>query len=173
MKQPAGEQVQGAVFAAEGAARHRMVRVAVVGGMALLAAWLIALALGVLGGFEALPVLPGTSSGGSSEASTKAHATPLVRAEVARQRAAASAAAQTPTSSSGRRVATKTPRSGSTPSAGTTTVAPTAAGKATRAPQGQGIGLTRPSGKPTGSPGNGPSGNGKGPGGGGAPGQLR
>ena len=103
-----------------------MVRGAVIGGMALLAAWLIALALGVMGGFEALPVLPGTGSGGSSQASTKSRGTPAPPAEIARRRAAAHAAPQSPASGSGRRVASPAPHSGSTPSKGITTVAPTA-----------------------------------------------
>src|SRR6266508_3325595 len=68
----------GAIFAAEGSSRHRLVRAAVAGGIALLAAWVIALALGVLGGFGSLPGLPSQSSGGSHEASarTQRKATP-------------------------------------------------------------------------------------------------
>jgi hypothetical protein len=64
-----GHQAETAVFAADGPGRHRLLRMALVGATALLAAWLIALALGVLGGFDALPGLPRANSEASSEAS--------------------------------------------------------------------------------------------------------
>src|SRR5437764_6962432 len=72
MEQHAGH-VEGTVFAAHGGARNRLVRAAVIAGAALVIAWVIALALGVMGGFGSLPLLPRTHSGGSSETSSAAH----------------------------------------------------------------------------------------------------
>src|SRR3954452_7029360 len=69
MDQIAGEQSRAAIFAADGKARHRLVRAAVAAGVALLGSWLIALALGVLGGFGSLPDLPGSQSKESTTAS--------------------------------------------------------------------------------------------------------
>src|SRR5690242_5910699 len=78
-----GQPVQTTIFAANGAARHRLVRVAIVAGFALLAAWAVALALGVMGGFGSLPMLPGANSHGSDHpASGPAHA-PAVTARTA------------------------------------------------------------------------------------------
>jgi hypothetical protein len=85
-----GNQAETAVFAADGPGRHRLLRVALVGGSALLAAWLIALALGVLGGFAALPGLPRSSSENSSAATHPAaqHEPPASQATRSSQSAA-------------------------------------------------------------------------------------
>src|SRR5689334_17710648 len=93
----AGQPVQTTVFAAHGAARHRLVRAAIVAGFALLAAWAVALALGVMGGFGSLPMLPGIHShSSSSSASAPAHVqatTPRTSAHAAAVRAQRTAAA--------------------------------------------------------------------------------
>ena len=70
MNEITGEHSQ-AVFAAHGKARHRLVRAAVAAGVALLASWLIALALGVFGGFGSLPGLPESRSSESNAASPR------------------------------------------------------------------------------------------------------
>src|SRR6187397_2115109 len=59
-----------AIFAAEGSARQHLWRAAIVAAVALLAAWMIALALGVLGGFGSLPGLPSSHSSHDNEASS-------------------------------------------------------------------------------------------------------
>src|SRR5215212_1975474 len=71
--EPAGQHANAAIFAADGSARHRIVRAAIAAGVALLAAWMIALALGVLGGFGSLPSLPELHSRPSHPASSSAH----------------------------------------------------------------------------------------------------
>jgi hypothetical protein len=71
-----GQHANAAIFAANGAARHRLLKAAGAVSLALLAAWLIALALGVWGGFESLPGLPGFHSTGPSEASSRAQHPP-------------------------------------------------------------------------------------------------
>src|SRR5215211_4585187 len=70
--EPAGQHANAAIFAADGSARHRIVRAAIAAGVALLAAWVIALALGVLGGFGSLPSLPNLHSQPSDQASSPA-----------------------------------------------------------------------------------------------------
>src|SRR3954452_480236 len=79
MDQIAGEQTRAAIFAADGKARHRLVRAAVAAGVALLGSWLIALALGVLGGFGSLPDLPGSQSKESTTASGQVQVQPSHR----------------------------------------------------------------------------------------------
>jgi hypothetical protein len=66
-----GQHANAAIFAANGAARHRLLKAAGAVSLALLAAWLIALALGVWGGFGSLPGLPSFHSTGPSEASSR------------------------------------------------------------------------------------------------------
>jgi hypothetical protein len=166
----AGQQASNAaIFAAEGAARHRMVRAAIAGGIALVVAWLIALVLGVLGGFGSLPVLPGADSHGTRES---ASATSTHRAEghvVARRRSVSTAADRRRTVT-GTRAGSRGPVA-SPPKPRTPQVTPTSAASPSTAgsSNGRAFGTTRSTtaaGKPVGSPGNGP-------GGGGAPGQLR
>ena len=70
MDQHTGQQANAAIFAANGPFRRRLLKVAGAAALALVAAWLIALVLGVLGGFELLPGLPSSSSTRSSEASS-------------------------------------------------------------------------------------------------------
>ena len=71
MDQHTGQHANAAIFAASGAARHRLLKAASAVSLALLAAWLIALALGVWGGFELLPGLPSSHSTRPSEASSR------------------------------------------------------------------------------------------------------
>jgi rare lipoprotein A len=179
MERITGEHGQAAIFAADGKARHRLVRVAATAGVALLASWLIALALGVLGGFDSLPGLPGSQSRGSNAAD--------IQSEVSHPRPAPAPRPQTQTHTQTRtkpaappvRTSTTTPESqapsrtrprDSTPRAKTVTQTPTAPSTSTvpgSTPNGRGQGTTRTTtGKPAGSPGNGPGGSG-------APGQLR
>jgi hypothetical protein len=68
MDQHTGQHANAAIFAANGAARRRLLKAASAVSLALLAAWLIALALGVWGGFELLPGLPSSHSTRPSEA---------------------------------------------------------------------------------------------------------
>src|SRR5215204_1270643 len=65
-----GQQANAAIFAANGAARHRLLKAASAASLTLLAAWLIALALGAWGGFDSLPGLPSFHSTRPSEASS-------------------------------------------------------------------------------------------------------
>jgi len=164
MEQSAGHN-QTAVFAAGGPARQRLVRALAVGGLGLLGAWLIALVLGVFGGVGSLPLLPQTShpgrSSGASSADRRVSSPPAARREGA-------AKAQTPVASRGGSTV-----SGRHPSS-TVRAAPRPVQQSTSSSatttRGQGKGLTRTTtqvtGKPVGSPGNGPGGSG-------APGQLR
>jgi len=71
MDQHTGQHANAAIFAANGAARHRLLKAASAASLTLLAAWLIALALGVWGGFESLPGLPSFHSTRPSEASSR------------------------------------------------------------------------------------------------------
>src|SRR5215216_5083618 len=71
MDQHTGQHANAAIFAANGAARHRLLKAASAASLTLLAAWLIALALGVWGGFGSLPGLPSFHSTGPSEASSR------------------------------------------------------------------------------------------------------
>jgi hypothetical protein len=159
----------GAIFAAHGSARQRVVRAAVVAGAALLAAWLIALALGVLGGFGSLPGLTHPSRSASShEAGVRAHHTtrpaPVKdQQEVPVQTVAPSAVHET---SSPTRSQSSTPAK--TPSAPVTQQPTTSATSiSTTSTHGQSsTHTTQTTGKPVGSPGNASGGSG-------APGQLR
>ena len=165
------EHVGAAIFAAEGSVRHRTVRIAVAAGGALLAAWLIALALGVLGGFDSLPGLPSAQSNGSHEASSPAHRTVPSSTRVLSQAEPVRTVAPKPAGGG----STSAPSQGSphAPSAGTvtqhpSTSSPTSSTSSSAAgTQGKSAAhTTQTTGKPTGSPGNGSGGSG-------APGQLR
>jgi hypothetical protein len=144
-----------------------MVRVAVAAGAALLAAWLIALALGVLGGFDSLPGLPSSQSGGSHEASSRTHhpATAASGALKAQEAVPVKTVAPSTVSdnSSPTRSQSSTPKTSATPVA----QQPSPSGTSATTSHGQSsTHTTQTTGKPVGSPGNGS-------GGGGAPGQLR
>jgi hypothetical protein len=158
-----------AVFAAEGSGRHRLVRIGVVGGAALLTAWLIALALGVLGGFGSLPGLPGPSHPrGSSEASARIQH-PVTEQPVA-SRTAAPVTTVAPSDQSAQSVSSdSTHPKASTPKASATPAVQQPSTPATSAAPTHGKSsahTTQSTGKPAGSPGNGSGGSG-------APGQLR
>jgi hypothetical protein len=71
MDQHRGQPANEAIFAANGASRRRLLRTASAAFLALLAAWLIALALGVWSGFELLPGLPGSDSTSPTEAGSR------------------------------------------------------------------------------------------------------
>jgi hypothetical protein len=174
MEQAAGQHST-AVFAADGPVRHRVVRATVVTGVALLVAWLIALGLGVLGGFDSLPALPGVPSQGPNEASSQTPAPPPTAPRSASRpaskarpadtgRASTSPTSPSPVSTGSQPTSTpkKQPTSVS-PSPSTSTSAPSAG-----ATHGRALGTTKTitTGKPLGSPGNGPGGSG-------APGQFR
>ena len=154
-----------AIFAADGSGRYRIVRVGIAACAALLAAWLIALALGVLGGFDSLPGLPSSHSGDSHETSARTH------------RAAQPVPADSQSAAPVKTVAPSPVRitSGSTHSPRSTTRAtvspavqqPTTSPTSTTATHGQsGTKTTQTTGKPVESPGNGAGGSG-------APGRLR
>ena len=158
MEPTAAEHASTAIFAAEGPTRHKLVRAAIVGGAALLAAWLTSLALGILAGYDGLPVLPSFHSGDATQARPTAPAAHRVASPSAKQTSRSTERTRSTTSNSS---ATHTRRSAPSRS----TSAPSSHGKSSSS-QGQGAGTTRPAGKPVGSPGNGPGGSG-------APGQLR
>ena len=166
------EHVGAAIFAAEGSARHRTVRIAVAAGGALLAAWLIALALGVMGGFDSLPGLPSAQSNGSHEASSPAHRTDAPSSMRVLSQEAAQMRTVAPKPASGGSTSAPSPGSTHAPSAGTVTQQPSTSStssstSSSAGAQGQSAAHTsQTTGKPTGSPGNGSGGSG-------APGQLR
>lgn len=153
------------MFAGAGLARHWFLRAAVIGAAALLATWLVALTLGALGGFETLPSLQGESRGNSAEPSSAEASKPT---PVAQQKSRTRGDEQSGTESASttlRQPANRpaparapSPKPARAPSASvtaTTTIKP-----------GKRLGTTQTSGKPVGSPGNGP-------GGVGPPGQTR
>jgi hypothetical protein len=174
MDQPAAQQTSTAIFAAAGSARQRLVRAAVAGGVALLASWLIALALGVLGGFDPLPGLPDLRSQGSTAASSQAQRPqagdsqdrqiPSLRSKPglrASDPEPSGGSNETQSPSSPPRI--RAPKVGSAPKV---TQAPSGSASTASTTRGKAIGTTKEPGKPVGSPGNGPGGSG-------APGQLR
>jgi hypothetical protein len=180
MDEVTGEHSQ-PVFAAEGRARHRLVRAAVAAGLALLASWLIALALGVLGGFDGLPGLPGSQPKGANASGTRLEAThpDPIRARPSQPRAQTrleADAVRTPAPAPVSRVPSPNRPQSPTPKTKTVSQAPAAPSSpapANPASNGRGQGITRTTpGKPADTPGNGPGGAG-GPGGTDAPGQLR
>jgi hypothetical protein len=71
MDQHTGQHANEAIFAANGPSRARLLKAAGAASLAVLAAWLIALALGVWSGFELLPGLPSSHSTRPSEASSR------------------------------------------------------------------------------------------------------
>jgi hypothetical protein len=162
-----------AVFAADGKARHRLVRAAAATGVALLATWLIALALGVLGGFGSPPSVPGTQSSESNPASSqiqrveRSHAGPAKAPDLRERSAEPSVRTSTPVPAS--HVQTPSRTQGSAPKttskAPVSPSAPAPTGSASNNGRGLGTAKTTTTGKPVGSPGNGPGGSG-------APGQL-
>lgn len=179
MDRTAGQHAQATVFAAQGPWRHRLVRAATAALLALLVAWLIALALGVMGGFGSLPGLP-DSKPSSNAANSQAQESPVGQSRstpIAPSRDAALPAYDAnlaPASSDSNRTPSEpsrttapkatVPKPAQSPT-GTVTVAPTVRGQGPTSSSGtiQSIGTT---GKPVGSPGNGAGGSG-------APGQLR
>jgi hypothetical protein len=161
-------QSQTAIFAA-GPARHRIVRAAVAGGIALLVAWLVALVLGVFGGFESLPLLPDNSNHSNASRVGATDRRPQAAPAVAPDRDLDAKAQTLGTSGNGTttvapRHSTATPRVTARP-----TQRPSSATQVTTS-QGHGKGLTQSTsqgaGKPLDSPGNAPGSSG-------APGQLR
>jgi hypothetical protein len=173
MDQIAGEHSQAAVFAAEGKARHRLVRITGAAGVALLASWLIALALGVLGGFDSLPGLPDSQSSDSNAPSSqiqpakRSHLSPSRAPDLRERRAVHSMRTATPPPASHIPSPSQnqnlTPKTTSEIRVSPSAPAPTMSGSN----NGRRLGTTKTTtGKPIGSPGNGPGGSG-------APGQLR
>jgi hypothetical protein len=171
MEQAAGQHST-AIFAADGPVRHRAVRAAVAAGIALLAAWLVALALGVLGGFDPLPALPGIPSKEPNQASSSARARQAPRpapVHVVTPEPASAPRAQTSPASEPAAPTSSQPSSAPKRSATRVTPAPnpSTSSPSGGAANGRALGATKTtSGKPLGSPGNGPGGSG-------APGQLR
>jgi hypothetical protein len=175
MEQLTGEHGQAAIFAAHGKARHRMVRLAQAAGVALLVSWLIALALGVLGGFDSLPGLPGSQSGVSNGAGTASKVSRPGSLSAPQQQPQTrtkhpAPPVRTSTTAPVTQSPSRTRSQGSTPKTKTVTQTPTVPSTSTvpgSASNGHGQGTTRTTtGKPPGSPGNGPGGSG-------APGQQR
>jgi hypothetical protein len=169
----AGQQAT-TIFAANGAARHRLVRAAIVAGFALLAAWAVALALGVMGGFGSLPMLPSAQSHGSSDPSpTRAHVAAAgprasARATAFRaQRIAAAVETNGRATSGGHSVAVRPHATPQATRPQKVTPSPNSGSSHVSASSGHGYGTTRTTlGKPTGTPGNASGGSG-------APGRLR
>jgi hypothetical protein len=157
-----GEQGEVAVFADAGVARHWLLRAGVVGGAALLVAWLVALALGALGGFQTLPALPGQGQGDSKEGASATRA-PVERAPVAQTRDRRATDVDQPATAPG----SSAPRPPSSPPAPQRTPrakpAPSPSPSVTTADKpGKRIGTTtdHPIGQPAEVPGNGPGGTG-------------
>jgi hypothetical protein len=172
MNEITGEHSQ-AVFAADGKARHRLVRAAVTAGVALLASWLIALALGVFGGFGSLPGLPESRSSESNAASPRIQPAEPSRAvsseapDLNQRATEPSVRAATPTAASRApsRTRTESPTQNTTPkSASQTPIAPSAppAPTASASNNGRHLGAGKPAttGKPAEAPGSGPAGTG-------------
>jgi hypothetical protein len=190
MDRTLGQHASAAVFAANGPARHRILRVATGAGIALLAAWSMALGLGVFGGLDALPGLPSVHPKESHPANSQALA-PAPTPALAPAPTPAFAPAPTPAPRSHSRPAgqpaaktqqtspqrlpsgahgTPTQRS-SAPKPLAVKIAPSPGTSGSAQPtspaRGRALGTTKTTnGKPLGSPGNGPGGSG-------APGQLR
>jgi hypothetical protein len=169
MEQIAEEHSRGAIFAADGKARHRLVRAAVAAGVALLGSWLIALALGVLGGFGSLPGLPASAPMESDAAGRQVQRPPAARSQTPNLRerhVAPSARASTPARVS-HIPSSRQPQSSTPKPTSPVPAAPTTSTVAGSASHGRGLGTTKTTtGKPIGSPGNGPGGSGP-------PGRLR
>jgi hypothetical protein len=160
------------IFAADGTARHRLVRAVVAAGVALLASWLIALALGVFGGFGSLPGLPESRSNESHTAGSqvqRAQPASVVSSEAPdlNERSAepsvhtsspAPASHDPIPSQSQNRTKSTNPETTSEPPVSPSAPAPTE----TVSDNGRHLGATKPTttGKPAESPGNGPGGTG-------------
>jgi hypothetical protein len=156
-----GHHADQAVFAAGGLSRQWLVRAAVLGGAALLATWLVALALGAMGGFEALPSLPGQSSGESREVNSGKAAKPAPVTQRGDQRRGGAeepvsdAGSSAPSRTVSRPAPERTPRLKPAPTP--VVSAPTTTTAATTKP-GKRLGTTQTGGPPVESPGNGPGG---------------
>jgi hypothetical protein len=155
-----GHHADQAVFAGGGLSRQWLVRAAVLGGAALLATWLVALALGAMGGFEALPDLPGQSGGESREVNTGKAAKPAPVAQRDDRRGGeeepvTDADSSAPSRTVSRPAPERTQRS--KPAPAPVVSAPTTTTAATPKP-GKRLGTTQTSGPPVESPGNGPGG---------------
>ena len=161
MDQHTGQHANAAIFAASGAARHRLLKAASAVSLALLAAWLIALALGVWGGFELLPGLPSSHSTRPSEASSRTQHPPApAPAQSHHSARAVRTASPSPDGSgtaSGTGSGTGTTHSqGSNPKA--TAPQPVQSPSTSSTPPSTSQGTTTTTGVPTDSPGNLPSG---------------
>jgi hypothetical protein len=136
------------------------VRVAGLGAAALLATWLVALALGALGGFEALPSLPGESRGESEQASAGEVPTPAPvtrrdnRDRGVDEEPASGAGSNAPIRPVSRPEPQRAPRS--RPAPAPTVGATTGTTATTTTKPGKRLGTTQTTGKPLDSPGNGP-----------------
>jgi hypothetical protein len=189
MNQITGERSQ-AIFAADGKARHWLVRAAAAAGVALLASWLIALALGMFGGFGSLPGLPESRPSESQTAGSqiqRAQPASVVSpeapnlnersAESSGETSSSAPVSHDPIQSRGQnrtkstnpettsnRTKSTNPETTSDPSVSPSPPAPTVSAS----DNGRHLGATKPTtaGKPAESPGNGPGGTG-------APGQQR
>lgn len=164
-----------AIFAADGTARHRLVRAAVAAGVALLASWLIALALGVFGGFGSLPGLPESRSNESHTAGPQVQRTQPASvvpseapdlnersAEPSVQTSSPAPASHDPIPSQSQN-RTKSTNPEMTSEAPVSPLSPSApAPTETVSDNGRHLGATKPTttGKPAESPGNGPGGTG-------------
>ena len=71
MDQHTGRHADSPIFAANGVARHLLLKAAGAVSLALFAAWLVALALVVWGGLGSLPGLPSSHSRGPSEVKSR------------------------------------------------------------------------------------------------------
>jgi hypothetical protein len=159
----AGRVANSAIFAANGVARRRLVKVAGAASLALLVAWLIALALAVWGGLGSLPGLPSSHSTGPSEARSRTQGPPASAPAQSHQSArAVRTASPSPAASGtvggtggGSRSGTTRPQ-GSNPEA--TAPQPVQSPSTSSTPPSTSQGTTPTAGVPTDSPGNLPSG---------------
>ncbi|MGH2984864.1 MAG: hypothetical protein ACRDK5_11535 [Solirubrobacterales bacterium] len=157
MSRDDGHHADQAVFAGDRLSRQWVLRAVAVGGAALLATWLVALALGALGGFEALPGLPDQSGGRSHEARSGKVAKP---APVTRRDDHGRGVDEEPGSNTGSSVPSQ-PVSHPAPSRAPRlkpAPAPAVSVTTTVTKPGKRLGTTQTSGPPLDSPGNGPGG---------------
>ena len=150
------------IFAADGSRRRLLVRGAAIAVGALLAGWLVALALGAFGGFESLPGLPAEAP--RDHQATAPESNSAAAAEARRVAPTGTEADSAPAPVPSPRHPAAAQPSVVRPAAPSPRPAPSTRGKSgSRAQgqsQGQGGGTTKPAGKPIGSPGNGPGGSG-------------
>jgi hypothetical protein len=145
------DDASGQVFLARGPSRSRAMRAVLAGGALLIVIWLVALGLGIGGGFDALPSF-GLGSDNAKKAAPEAEATPAATEVAPSANAGTSAGSKAPSGSAGQKPSTPA----STPSSSTHGQSGATHGKsgATHGkPAGSGSGSG--SGKPTGTPGNG------------------